>query len=149
MNEKPGMDSVSALSDKKKMGKRIKAARNRVGLSQEALGAAVGKSSVYMSNVETGKANASLETVVSIANALRVSVDAVSYTHLDVYKRQGLVSPTPQNKIYQDDPDAESGFFYFGQETGNVDVYKRQPPLHGLRPPRPCHRSHSGQPGTS
>lgn len=32
----------------------------------------------------------------------------------------GLVSPTPQNKIYQDDPDAESGFFYFGQETGNV-----------------------------
>ena len=44
MNEKPGMDNVSVSSDKKKMGKRIKAARNRAGLSQEALGAAVGKS---------------------------------------------------------------------------------------------------------
>lgn len=31
-----------------------------------------------------------------------------------------LVSPTPANTIYQDDPDAESGFFYFGEETGNV-----------------------------
>ncbi len=60
-----GMDNVSVSSDKKKMGKRIKAARNGLGFSQEALGAAVGKSSVYMSNVETGKgANASLETVV-------------------------------------------------------------------------------------
>ncbi|MDO4292588.1 MAG: ABC transporter substrate-binding protein [Eubacteriales bacterium] len=31
-----------------------------------------------------------------------------------------LVSHTSQNTIYQDDPEAESGFFYFGQETGNV-----------------------------
>ena len=57
MNEKPGMDNVSVSSDKKKMGKRIKAARNRAGLSQEALGAAVGKSSVYMSNVESQPGN--------------------------------------------------------------------------------------------
>ncbi len=31
-----------------------------------------------------------------------------------------LVSHTPANTIYNDDPNAESGFFYFGQETGNV-----------------------------
>jgi hypothetical protein len=31
-----------------------------------------------------------------------------------------LCSATPSNTIYQDDPDAESGFFYFGEETGNV-----------------------------
>ncbi len=31
-----------------------------------------------------------------------------------------LCSSTPSNTIYQDDPDAESGFFYFGEETGNV-----------------------------
>ena len=31
-----------------------------------------------------------------------------------------LVSHTPANTIYDDDPDAETGFFYFGQETGNV-----------------------------
>ena len=31
-----------------------------------------------------------------------------------------LVSHTPANTIYDDDPNAETGFFYFGQETGNV-----------------------------
>jgi len=31
-----------------------------------------------------------------------------------------LCSATPSNTIYQDDPDAETGFFYFGEETGNV-----------------------------
>lgn len=31
-----------------------------------------------------------------------------------------LVSHTEANKIYDDDPNAETGFFYFGQETGNV-----------------------------
>lgn len=31
-----------------------------------------------------------------------------------------LCSATPSNTIYQDDADAESGFFYFGEETGNV-----------------------------
>lgn len=31
-----------------------------------------------------------------------------------------LVSHTPANTIYQDDPDAESGFFYFGEESQNV-----------------------------
>ncbi|MCM1037827.1 MAG: ABC transporter substrate-binding protein [Ruminococcus sp.] len=31
-----------------------------------------------------------------------------------------LVSPTSANTIYADNPDAETGFFYFGEETGNV-----------------------------
>lgn len=31
-----------------------------------------------------------------------------------------LVSHTPANTIYDDDPDAESGFFYFGEESQNV-----------------------------
>jgi len=31
-----------------------------------------------------------------------------------------LCSATPSNTIYADDPDAETGFFYFGQETKNV-----------------------------
>lgn len=32
----------------------------------------------------------------------------------------GLVSHTPQNKIYEDDEDADTGFFYFGQEMDNI-----------------------------
>ncbi len=31
-----------------------------------------------------------------------------------------LCSATPSNTIYETDEDAEAGFFYFGQETGNV-----------------------------
>lgn len=31
-----------------------------------------------------------------------------------------LVSHSAANKIYEDDPNAKTGFFYFGQETGNV-----------------------------
>lgn len=31
-----------------------------------------------------------------------------------------LCSATPANTIYADDPDAETGFFYFGEETKNV-----------------------------
>lgn len=31
-----------------------------------------------------------------------------------------LVSKTSANKIYETDPDAETGFFYFGEETDNV-----------------------------
>lgn len=31
-----------------------------------------------------------------------------------------LVSPLPNNTIYQDDEDAEAGFFYFGEEAENV-----------------------------
>lgn len=31
-----------------------------------------------------------------------------------------LVSHTPANTIYADDPDAETGFFYFGEESQNV-----------------------------
>lgn len=31
-----------------------------------------------------------------------------------------LVSPTTQNTIYKDDPDAESGFFWWGEESSNL-----------------------------
>ena len=48
----------------------------------------------------------------------RVGKTAADQHHTQTWT--DLVSPTSQNKIYQDDPNAESGFFYFGEETGNV-----------------------------
>lgn len=48
----------------------------------------------------------------------RVGLVAAEQHHTQTWT--DLCSPTDSNTIYKDDPDAESGFFYFGEETGNV-----------------------------
>ncbi len=46
----------------------------------------------------------------------RIGQSAVDQHHAQTYT--DLVSPLPSNTIYQDDPEAETGFFWFGEETG-------------------------------
>lgn len=48
----------------------------------------------------------------------RIGKSAADQHHTQTWT--DLVSHTEANKIYQDDPNAESGFFYFGEETQNV-----------------------------
>ncbi len=48
----------------------------------------------------------------------RVGLVAAEQHHTQTWT--DLCSHTPANTIYDDDPDAEAGFFYFGEETGNV-----------------------------
>ena len=48
----------------------------------------------------------------------RVGDVAVEQHHTQTWT--DLCSATPANTIFQDDPDAEVGMFYFGEETGNV-----------------------------
>ncbi len=52
------------------------------------------------------------------ADMYRIGQVAAVQKHTEMWT--GLVSALPQNTIYQDDPDAETGFFYFGEEQGNV-----------------------------
>lgn len=61
--------------DYKAIGKRIKIARIKADLTQERLAENVGVSATYMSNIETGTTRVSLTTLVTIANALSVTVD--------------------------------------------------------------------------
>ena len=63
--------------DYKAIGKRIKIARIRKDLTQEQLAEIVGLSPTHMSNVETGTTRVSLTSIVRIANALSVSLDAL------------------------------------------------------------------------
>ena len=56
-------------------GERIRQRRQSLGLSQEQLAEAIGKSPSAISTIETGKRGASLETLVHIANVLQVSAD--------------------------------------------------------------------------
>ena len=96
------------------IGKHIRAERKRLGLSQEELAEMVNISAVHMSHIETGYTKLSLPVLVDLACALGVRTDdlifdkdtlgkdelleeitlePVSYTHLDVYKRQGKSRP--------------------------------------------------------
>lgn len=62
-----------------RMGRIIKAVRVEREISQAALAELVDLSVPYISNIETGKSKASLETIVNIANALNVTVDRLLF----------------------------------------------------------------------
>ena len=57
------------------IGKRIKIARIKADLTQERLAEMVEISPTHMSNIETGTTRVSLTAIVSLANALSVTVD--------------------------------------------------------------------------
>jgi len=61
--------------DFKAIGKRIKIARIKKNLTQEAVSDKIGITPQHMSNIETGNSSVSLPTLVAIANVLMVSVD--------------------------------------------------------------------------
>ena len=61
--------------DYKAIGKRIKIARIKAALTQERLAEMVEISPTHMSNIETGTTRVSLTAIVSLANALSVTVD--------------------------------------------------------------------------
>ena len=63
-------------------GKRIFYARTKRGLTQAKLAEATGLSTVFISNLETGDKCASLESFVSIANALNYSADELLIDNL-------------------------------------------------------------------
>ena len=61
--------------DYKAIGKRIKIARIKKNLTQEAIADKIGITPQHVSNIETGNASVSLTTLVAIANTLTVSVN--------------------------------------------------------------------------
>ncbi len=63
--------------DYKSIGRRIKAARIRLDMTQERLAEKVNLSPSHLSNIETGTTKVSLPTIIKLANALRVSVDSL------------------------------------------------------------------------
>ena len=61
--------------DDKAIGKRIKIARIRVGLTQENVADRIGITPQHVSNIETGNSSVSLTTLVAMANLLNVTMD--------------------------------------------------------------------------
>ncbi len=92
---------------KKKIGKRIQARREEVGLSQDQLAEAVELSAQSISFIETGRNSPSIEKFVVIANVLKVSADELLVDVLDYgYKIKAskfgeLIEQLPQDKREQ------------------------------------------------
>ncbi|MCC0727228.1 helix-turn-helix transcriptional regulator [Clostridioides sp. ZZV14-6045] len=63
--------------DYKALGKRIKIARIKKGITQESIANEIDITPSHLSNVETGKTKVSLPTLIDIANALSINVDSL------------------------------------------------------------------------
>ena len=63
--------------DYTKLGKRVKAQRAKLKLSQAMLAERCDISDIYISHIETGKAKPSLDVLFSIAEVLGVTLDAL------------------------------------------------------------------------
>lgn len=75
------------------LGRRIRKQRIGLGWTQERLSEMIGVSTSFVGHVERGSRKASLETLVSLANALNVSLD---YLLAGSLNNNGL-GPIPQN----------------------------------------------------
>lgn len=62
-----------------KIGVRIAEARIKYNLTQEELGEKIGKTSQFISNIETGKRKPSLPTLLNISKILNLSLDYLVY----------------------------------------------------------------------
>lgn len=63
--------------DYKAIGKRIRKARIKSGITQEKLAEKAGISVTHMSNIETGNSKLSLPVVIELSNALSVTADEI------------------------------------------------------------------------
>lgn len=62
-----------------KIGVKIAEARIKYNLTQEELGEKIGKTSQFISNIETGKRKPSLPTLLNISKILNLSLDYLVY----------------------------------------------------------------------
>ena len=69
-----------------KIGQRIRAARNKLGLQQAEVAYRADLTTSHMSHIETGQTKLALPTIVKIANALSVSVDELLCDSLEQVK---------------------------------------------------------------
>ena len=76
------------------LGSRIRKQRRQLGWTQESLAERVNVSTSFVGHVERGTRKASLETLVSIANSLNVSLD---YLMAGSLQNNTIIGPMPQS----------------------------------------------------
>lgn len=68
--------------DYKAIGKNIRVARIKAGLTQEQLAEKTSLSTTHISNIETGNTKLSLPSIVTMSNVLSVSLDELLYCNV-------------------------------------------------------------------
>ena len=91
----------------KRIGKRVKQCRERLGISQEELAEKTGLTANYISTVERGMSFPRCEKLIILLNGLEVSADAIFcdvLEHSTSYKsseKLASLSPQVQKRILQ------------------------------------------------
>ena len=78
---------------KEMIGSRIQEIRNKKGITQDQLSEKVGISPKYLSSIERGKENPTLNTILKLAQSLDVNLDEF-FTHLEIEdpaKRKSMI----------------------------------------------------------
>ena len=94
----------------KRIGKRVKQCRERLGISQEELAEKTGLTANYISTVERGMSFPRCEKLIILLNGLEVSADAIfcdvlehstSYKSSELSENLASLSPQAQKRILQ------------------------------------------------
>ena len=67
------------LVDKVALGRRIKAMRQNLGMTQEEFAERLNCTNSHLGKIENGKGGISIELLVSVANMLHTTVDQISF----------------------------------------------------------------------
>lgn len=100
------------MVDYKDFGIRVRAARRRLGMTQEELAEKAGISPSFLGHIERGTRIASLETLVLLCNALHVTPQALLTASLD-----SAFSDHMPNSLSLDDRSKLSSFLRLAQDT--------------------------------
>ena len=93
------------MDDKILIGRRIKEIRKSKGLSQEKLAEKAGTSPNYLSRMERGTENPTLDMLIKLADALEVEMwELFDFGHVKGHKElkesiQGLIKTTDEPKL--------------------------------------------------
>jgi len=80
------------MKEKQLLGRRIKRLRSQLGLTQDALAERVQISPKYLSNIERGRENPTLDTLLRLARSLKVEPWEVFVLDSEALDRQALRS---------------------------------------------------------
>jgi DNA-binding XRE family transcriptional regulator len=72
-----GFVTMEKIDEQKLFGASVKARRNQLGISQEALAGRANLHRTYVCDVERGARNVSLQTIQKLARALEISASAL------------------------------------------------------------------------
>lgn len=99
------MDKIQNLLNHKDIGSRIRAEREKLGLSREKFAEIIGLSSFYIGQIERGDRKMSIDTLANISGSLNVSTDYLLYGY--TYYMQNISVLEAFDDLYKESIDEE------------------------------------------